>query len=106
MGQIEVGQLALEALEVSRWYVGRGKDGNVALWDGENFLVLAQQRVRIPTSPPTWQSVWGVCEEPYFAGATGCFQPFAAIDEGVVSQPPEDFGDAVRGYARCLRFGG
>lgn len=105
IGQIEVEQLAPAALEVNRWYVGRGRDGNVALWDGEHFLVIARQRVMSPTVPPTWQSVWGVRAEACFPGAAEGFQPFAVIDEGEVSQPPEDFGAAVRGYARCLRFG-
>lgn len=104
-GRFEAGQLARDGLEANRWYVGRGQDANVGLWDGEHFLIIARQRVKSPTSPPVWQSVWGVREEAYFTGVTGGFQPFAVIDEGEVSQPPEDFGDAVRGYAGRLRFG-
>lgn len=30
-------------LEKNRWYVGRGRNGNVGLWDGESFLVIGSK---------------------------------------------------------------
>lgn len=57
------------------WYAGRGRNGNVGLWNGEEFLVVTA------TLRPS------IKQEPYFDADGGCFQPFLRIDEGVVRQP-------------------
>lgn len=57
------------------WYAGRGRNGNVGLWNGEEFLVMTA------TLRPS------VKQEPYFDADGGCFQPFLRIDEGLVRQP-------------------
>ncbi len=62
-----------------RWYVGRGRNANVALWTGETFLTIGF-RFRQPD----------VKNEGYYeddAAQGGCFQPFALIVEGVVTEP-------------------
>lgn len=73
-------QLPVKALIIGRWYIGRGRNGNVGLWDGKRFLVIGKK----------------FCEprikyEPYYTEKTGCFQPFLQIDEGIMAEP---FGKA------------
>lgn len=62
----DVQQIPIEQLETGRWYVGRGRNGNVGQWDGKCFLAIGQE---------------GIKQEPYFTGSSGCFQPFAAIND-------------------------
>ena len=69
-------QIPLDDLETGRWYVGRGRNGNVALWDGHRFLIPAEKIDRLV-----------VKREPYWEEEGGCFQPFRRIDEGFVVQP-------------------
>ena len=71
-----VGQIPMYRLVRGRWYVGRGRNGNVGLWDGQDFLVIGEKFSRHV-----------IKEEPYFVAASGCFQPFRAIDEGRMVQP-------------------
>jgi hypothetical protein len=88
-----VGQIPMYRLIRGTWYVGRGRNGNVGLWNGQNFLVIGEK--------------FGghvIKEEPYFVTASGCFQPFREIDEGQVSQPLGRVGwDAHFGHR--MKFG-
>jgi hypothetical protein len=99
----DVRQIPMEQLETGRWYVGRGRNGNVGLWDGECFLVIGQEGVKVSAVPPKWENRWVIKQEPYFTESSGCFQPFAAINEGEVAESL-DRGDSLYGYARTLRF--
>jgi hypothetical protein len=95
-------QIPLENLQMGRWYVGRGRNGNVGLWNGDSFLVISKQGVQVSATPRVWETVWAIKQEPYFTDADGCFQPFAAIDEGVIT---ESFSELEIRYAKKLRFG-
>ena len=59
-----------------RWYVGRGRNGNVALWNGQNFLTIGMK------FGDAVVKVEGCYEE-----SSGCFQPFYSIDEGKIIEP-------------------
>ena len=59
-----------------RWYVGRGRTSNVALWDGEIFLTIADKGGQMV-----------VKGEPYYEAESGCFQPFLLVDEGKMIEP-------------------
>ena len=80
-------QLRRDELKAGRWYVGQGRNGNIGLWDGELFLVLAQIGMKIGLGPRDWDTRWGVKMEPYFEQDGGCFQPFKVVDMGSVSIP-------------------
>lgn len=95
----EYQQLSREQLEAGCWYAGRGRNANIGLWDGEDFLVLAQCGKKIGPGPGDWETVWGVKREPYFEADAGCFQPFKRVDMGAVSIP---FGE--RDYAQTMIF--
>src|SRR5439155_13728490 len=87
-------QIPIEDLVIGKWYVGRGRNGNVGLWEGNRFLVIAQKF-----------DEWTIKFEPYFTDETGCFQPFAMIDEGVMVEP---FGQVLiwdKHYGRRMEFG-
>lgn len=74
------------------WYAGRGRNGNVGLWNGEEFLVVTA----------TLRS--SIKQEPYFDADGGCFQPFQCIDEGLVRQPFVEQGIETR-YAVDMAYG-
>lgn len=85
-------QIPLDGLVVGRHYVGRGRNGNVGLWDGDSFRVMGEKfgnRV--------------IKLEGYYGPEDGCFQPFWEINEG---RTVEAFG--VSGwdahYARVLEL--
>ncbi len=59
-----------------RWYVGRGRNGNVAMWNGHNFLTIGMKFDNAV-----------VKTEPYYEETTGCFQPFYQVDEGEMTEP-------------------
>jgi hypothetical protein len=59
-----------------RWYVGRGRNGNVALWNGRNFLTIGMK---------FGDAV--VKTEPYYEETSGCFQPFSPVVEGKIINP-------------------
>jgi hypothetical protein len=59
-----------------RWYVGRGRNGNVALWDGQEFLTIGFKFDEAV-----------VKREPYYEENSGCFQPFYLVDEGKMIEP-------------------
>lgn len=84
-------QIPREKLKKWTWYVGRGRNGNVGLWNGEEFLVITA------TSWP------GVKREPYYTAERGCFQPFRAIDEGEMLEPLVEDGIPTR-HAHSLVF--
>jgi hypothetical protein len=70
-----------EELIEGRWYVGRGRNANVALWtrmgktDRFTFLTIS-----FKFNQPD------VKDEGYYEKDHGCFQPFALIDEGLALQ--------------------
>lgn len=76
----DVYQLPLSQLEVGHWYVGRGRNGNVGLWDGDCFLVIGQEGIRKSQTPPVWENHWVIKREPYFTEASGCFSPLSEIN--------------------------
>lgn len=80
-----------EHLRPWTWYVGRGRNGNVGLWNGEDFLVI------------TALNQPGVKVEPYYVVEGGCFQPFRAIEEGMALDTIVEDGGATR-YATSLIF--
>jgi hypothetical protein len=75
-----------------RWYVGRGRNGNVALWNGQNFLTIGMKFE---------QAV--VKTEPYYEEKSGCFQPFYEVDEGKMIEPFGKLGWDVH-YGRVLQI--
>jgi hypothetical protein len=88
-----VGQIPMYRLARGKWYVGRGRNSNVGLWDGQDFLVISEKFGCYVTK-----------EEPYFVAATGCFQPFREIDEGRMVQPFGRSGWDAH-YGHRLKFG-
>ena len=81
--------LPQEQLIPFRWYVGRGRTSNVALWDGENFLTISEKGGEMV-----------VKGEPYYETDSGCFQPFVLVDEGRMVEPFDKVGwDAYYGSA-------
>ena len=72
--------LPKEQLIRGRWYVGRGRNANVALWDGEDFLTIGDEGGEMV-----------VKREPYYEQESGCFQPFLLVEEGMV-EPFGKFG--------------
>ncbi|WP_298236630.1 hypothetical protein [uncultured Azohydromonas sp.] len=91
---VQVVQIAQDLLVAGKWYVGRGRNGNVGLWDGECFLVIGEK---------LGEHV--IKREPYYMENQGCFQPFLQIDEGCMSEP---FGKAGwdAHYGRTMEFQG
>jgi hypothetical protein len=87
-------QIPLSDLIVGRWHVGRGRNGNVGMWDGTHFLTITRKI-----------EDWVVKLEPYYTSETGTFQPFTIIDEGVMVAP---FGKVLywdKHYGRRMEFG-
>jgi hypothetical protein len=64
-------QIPITDLIIEKWYVGRGRNGNVGFWDGNRFLVIGEKL-----------GEYVIKSEPYYTEETGCFQPFAIVDEG------------------------
>ena len=86
-------QIPLENLIPGRWYVGRGRRGNVGRWDGTRFLTIDEKFGELV-----------IKSEPYYSAETGTFQPFALVDEGVMIEPFGRVGwDA--NYGRRMEFG-
>ena len=71
-----VEQIPLDRLAKGRWYVGRGRNGNVGLWDGDSFLVIGEKF-----------GEYVIKREPYYTAESGCFQPFLEVDEGRMIEP-------------------
>jgi hypothetical protein len=55
-----VGQIPMYRLVRGRWYVGRGRNGNVGRWNGQHFLVVGEKF-----------TYYDVKQEPYFAAERG-----------------------------------
>lgn len=91
---VQVKPIAQDRLVAGKWYVGRGRNGNVGLWDGECFLVIGEKL-----------NEYAIKREPYYAEEQGCFQPFLQIDEGCMTEP---FGKAGWNahYGRRMEFQG
>jgi hypothetical protein len=85
-------KIPAHGLVKGRWYVGRGRNGNVGLWNGEDFLVVGSEFATLV-----------VKQEPYYTEAGGTFQPFLEIDEGLMVEP---FGSSAwqRHYGRKMEF--
>ena len=85
-------QIPVTQLIKHKWYVGRGRNGNVGLWDGQCFQVIAEKF-----------DDYVIKHEPYYTEDCGCFQPFAMLDEGVTVEP---FGKVGwdRHYGRRVEF--
>jgi hypothetical protein len=92
-------QLRRDELTAGCWYVGRGRNSNMGLWNGDEFLVLAKVGVKVGPGPRDWETRWGVKVEPYFELGGGCFQPFKMVDMGAVSIPHGE-----RDYALKMAF--
>ncbi len=86
-------QIPLDQLVRGKWYVGRGRNGNVGKWDGQCFLVAAEKF-----------DDYVVKQEPYYEANWGCFQPFALIDEGITTEPLGKVG-WDKHYGRQVEFG-
>lgn len=99
-----ISELPLDELVIGRWYVGRGRNANIGLWDGEHFLVLCQVGRKVGPGSRDWDLEWGIIREPYFTDSEGCFQPFRLIDEGMNI---ESFGAVGWNahYAKTIAFG-
>ena len=81
--------LPKEQLIRGRWYVGRGRNANVALWDGEDFLTIADKGREMV-----------VKRAPFYEKESGCFQPFLLVEEGQMVEPFGTSGwDAHYGYS-------
>src|SRR5260370_42073661 len=74
--QMTLTGVSKQSLVPGRWYVGRGRTANVALWDGETFLTIADEG---------GEAV--VKGEPYYEAEWGCFQPFLVVEEGQLTEP-------------------
>jgi hypothetical protein len=79
-------------LEKNSWYVGRGRNGNVGLWDGDHFLVIG--------------SKFGhhlIKYESLYINESGTFQPFMKIDEGIMLESFGKIGWDAH-YGRLMAF--
>ncbi len=86
-------QIPRTELKKGKWYVGRGRGANIGLWEGTCFLTIAEKF-----------DEYVVKREPYYTDESGCFQPFAIVDEGFMVEP---FGNIAwdNHYGRRLEFG-
>lgn len=83
-------QIPLNELQVGRWYVGRGRNANIGLWNGECFLVIGLCGTPVSWEPRKWANKPCIKQEPYFTAGEGSFQPFLLVDEGVASEEIEN----------------
>ena len=72
-------QIPKEDLEVGAWYSGKGRNGDVGLWDGEDFLVLGLEGKKVGPDRSDWENEYRIKREPYCTVDDGCFQPFAKL---------------------------
>jgi len=71
---IKLRQISKEKLVDKRYYLGKGRNGNVGLWSKKIDCFLI----------PSWKFDFTVVKyEGYYSQYTGCFQPFILIDECV-----------------------
>src|SRR5438270_12881444 len=86
-------QIPITEIIKGKGYVGRGRRGNVGLWDGVRFLTIAEKF-----------NEEVIKREPYYTEETGTFQPFAPVDEGVMMEPFGSVGWDAH-YGRRMEFG-
>jgi len=93
-------QIPKDKLVLNRWYIGRGRNANVALWtkigDRLTFLTIA---------PKFNQMV--IKDEGYYhedPQCGGCFQPFALVEEGTVVEPVGSKPGWDSHYAKTMRI--
>ncbi len=72
-------QIPKEDLEVGAWYSGKGRNGDVGLWDGEDFLVLGLEGKKVGPDRSDWVNEYRIKREPYCTVDEGCFQPLAKL---------------------------
>lgn len=72
-------QISKEDLEVGAWYSGKGRNGDVGLWDGEDFLVLGLEGKKVGPDRSDWENEYRIKREPYWTVDEGCFQPFTKL---------------------------
>jgi len=90
---MELTQIPQEQLIAGRWYVGRGRTSNVALWTGQLFFTIGDEG---------GEDV--VKGQEFYAADAGCFQPFRLIDEGENVEPIGPGPGWDRHYSRKLLF--
>lgn len=76
-----------DQLDTGTYYLGRGRNGNIGLWDGEAFLVtcLVPRRTLTDDGKITYTGQRAELKrEGHFSDDGGCFQPFVAVNEGEV----------------------
>lgn len=86
---LECAQIPLNELKIGRWYVGRGRNANIGLWNGDCFLVIGLCGKPISWEPRIWVNEPCIKQEPYFTTEEGRFQPFLLVDEGVADEEME-----------------
>jgi hypothetical protein len=81
----------IDLLIKDTWYVGRGRNANLGLWDGDWFLVLAKKFDQ-----------YVIKREDYYTATWGTFQPFMPLlfDKGSVFER----GKHDRPYCEKLVF--
>jgi hypothetical protein len=78
MKEIILEQIPIEGLIPDRWYVGRGRNRDVAKWDGiDSFVTICSKF-----------GMWVTKYEGYYDPERGCFQPFYLIDD-IIEQTEE-----------------
>ena len=96
----EYKQMNLSQLVIGQWYAGKGRNGDVGLWDGEHFLVIGKSGIKVGPGRRDWDFEWKIKREPFFTAESGCFQPFRRVDLGAVAIPHEE-----QMYATSMRYG-
>lgn len=97
---LEHSQIPRSELLVNHWYAGKGRNADIGLWNGEDFLVLTQIGVKMGPGRRDWDKHWGVKVEPYFEAESGCFQPFKLVEMGTIATALHD----EREYAKTMLF--
>ena len=85
-------QLSEDELIDGRFYLGRGRNGNIGQWS-EKFKCFLVPSMKFDMTV--------VKHEGYYGPDEGCFQPFMLIDEGQI----EDFEGRGRRYGKTLVIG-
>ncbi len=70
-----------EDLREGRFYLGKGRNGNVGLWDGSDFLVIGRSSVLVSQQPRKWSNGWEIKREGYCGEYGGCFKPVRLIQD-------------------------
>ncbi|MFG5779071.1 hypothetical protein ACFIQF_18555 [Comamonas sp. J-3] len=91
-------QIPRKKLVKGAWYLGKGRNGDIGMWDGEDFLVIGQNSY--PVEPRKWVNQWAIKREPYFEAEDGCFQPFKRVPMGQIVEPHAD----ALSYAETMGF--